>query len=337
MILVGFRGGLGGAAVQAVRDSQPLVLCSLFSAGSAFDMQHPISQRLALALFLLYLALFPGSTIVVALGQVPAWGGWMGGALLLLQGASVLSWLIGRYGRRGALAAALVFMLGWGVEYLGITTGLPFGRYRYTEALQPRLPGAVPLAIPCAWLMIALGADDFRFLIFDFRLGRTIQNPKSKIQNGIVVATLVLLLDLQIETVAAAVNRYWVWLDGGLYYGVPAANFVAWWLLGLVMATLVAHLLHGKSPEPGRVRGPRSVVYCNGLRTTDHGPLTPHASCLTQYIPTYLYLLNTLMFTTINLARGYIAAGLIGVAVLIAAVFALALAARRNRLVISNE
>ncbi|MFL5803127.1 MAG: carotenoid biosynthesis protein, partial [Roseiflexaceae bacterium] len=112
-------------------------------------MPRLIFHRLALALFLLYLALFPGSTIVVALGQVPAWGAWMGGALLLLQAAIVLCWLVGGYGRHGGLVAALVFLLSWGAEQLGATTGWPFGRYRYTGALQPRLPGAVPLAIPC--------------------------------------------------------------------------------------------------------------------------------------------------------------------------------------------
>jgi len=301
-------------------------------------MWHLISQRLSLALFLFYLALFPGSTIVVALGQVPAWGAWMGGALLLLQGAIVLRWLIESYDQRGAVAAALVFLLGWGVEYLGVTTSVPFGYYRYTEALQPHLPGAVPLAIPCAWLMVAVGADNFRFLIFDFRLDDddSVKNLQSKIQNGIVVATLVLLLDLQLETVATHISRYWIWLESGLYYGVPIANFVAWWLFGLIMAAALAHQLHGKSPKSGRGRALWFVIRCDRPGTTDHGPMTRHVSRITQHIPAYLYLLNTLMFTAINLARGYIIAGLIGVAVLIASMWALALAERRNRLAIGN-
>ena len=58
-----------------------------------------------------------------------------------------------------------------------------------------------------------------------------------------LAATLVLLLDLQIETVATKINRYWSWRDGGPYYGVPTANFVAWWLIGLVMALVVATIL----------------------------------------------------------------------------------------------
>jgi bisanhydrobacterioruberin hydratase len=283
-------------------------------------MPSVIFRRLALALFLVYLALVPGVTIAVALDQVPAGGAWMGGALLLLQGASVLCWLIEVYGRRGALAATLVFLLGWGVEALGVTTGFPFGRYSYTGTLQPQLPGGVPLAIPCAWLMVAVGATHFRFWILDFG---------SNIKHLLVAATLVLLLDLQIETVATAINRYWLWLDGGVYYGVPAANFVAWWLVGLAMAALLAWALGGQNREPRTEnREPRATHHASRI--------TYHASRITQQIPTYLYLLSTLMFAAINLARGYTVAGLIGVVVLLVAASALVPAARRKRSVISD-
>ena len=121
-------------------------------------MIRKTSQQLALILFCIYLAVLPGSTIVVALDRVPRWGAWMGGALLLIQGAAALCWLLGRHGARGGLAALLVFLLAWAVEHAGVTTGMPFGRYHYTGALQPQLFGAVPLAIPCAWLMVAAGA-----------------------------------------------------------------------------------------------------------------------------------------------------------------------------------
>jgi putative membrane protein len=121
-------------------------------------MIRNIFQRLALLLFCIYLAVFPGSTIVVALDRVPIWGTWMGGALLMLQGGTALCWLVGRRGARGGLAALLVFGLAWAVEHIGVTTGMPFGRYRYTGVLQPQLLGIVPLAIPCAWLMVATGA-----------------------------------------------------------------------------------------------------------------------------------------------------------------------------------
>jgi len=107
-------------------------------------------------------------------------------------------------------------------------------------------------------------------------------------------ATLVLLLDLQIEPVATRINQYWIWLDGGPYYGVPTANFVAWWLTGLVMAVVVAVALGG--------RGDGEIGF------------TSHVS---RQLPSYLYLLSTLMFTIVNLVRGYTVAGLVGVFVLL--------------------
>jgi bisanhydrobacterioruberin hydratase len=282
-------------------------------------MMRNIFQRLALILFCIYLAVFPGSTIVVALDRVPGWGVWMGGALLLLQGGAALCWLVGRHGARGGLAALLVFLLAWAVEHVGVISGVPFGRYHYTGTLQPQLLGIVPLAIPCAWLMVAAGAwqlarTDDRRPTTDHRLLSTVVSRRWSV---VVAATLVLLLDLQIETVATKINRYWIWQDGGTYYGVPTANFVAWWLIGLVMAMVVATVLGRRGDaETGRQE--------TGDRRQETGALisrlTSHVSRLKLHVshrlPAYLYLLSTLMFAIINLAHGYTVSGLVGVFVL---------------------
>ncbi len=265
-------------------------------------------QRLSLLIFLVYLAVLPGSTVLVALDRVPAWGDWMGGALLIAEGAAVLCWLLGRHGRRGALAALLVFLIACGFEHVGVTTGFPFGRYHYTEMLQPQLLGVVPLAITSAWLMVAIGAWQLATA--------NVQTFKRSNVQTFVAATLVLLLDLQIETVATKVNRYWVWLDGGAYYGVPTANFIAWWLVGLGMALVVARVLGDGSSIAGadrksQVTG-RMPQISIGLR-----PATCNLQPMSR-IPANLYLLSTLMFAIINLAHGYIVAGMVGVGVLLA-------------------
>jgi uncharacterized membrane protein len=276
-------------------------------------------QRFSLALFLLYLAVFPGSTITVALDRVPAWGEWMGNALLLVQGAGTLCWLLGNYGRRGALVALLVFTLAWGAEHVGVTTGRPFGSYRYTETLQPQLLGVVPLAIPFAWLMVAVGAwqlatlaDDRRPTTDDRR--RSILSGQWSVVGGQwsvvgIAATLVLLLDLQIETVATAINSYWVWLDSGPYYAVPTANFVAWWLVGGALALVVAWGLGREQ----RTKNKEQTVTQHATR------FTFHVSRIQPLIPAALYLLSTAMFSVVNLARGYSVAGLIGIMMLVVA------------------
>jgi uncharacterized membrane protein len=249
-------------------------------------------RQLALGLFLIYVALLPGSTITVMLDRIPDWGTWMGGALLLLQGVLLLCWLIGNYGRRGALVALLVFLLAWLVEHIGVTTGAPFGRYHYTATLQPQLLGIVPLAIPCAWLMVALGT---------WQLAAR-QRRRSDAQKILVAATLLMLLDMQIETVATAINHYWRWIGSGQYYGVPLSNFAAWWLVGGLIALLVARGLPHELP----------VTYPSS---------STRATALQQALPSCLYILNSLMFTAINLARGYALAGLVGLTVLLALTF----------------
>jgi len=264
-------------------------------------------RRSALGLFCLYIVAFPGSTLTVALDRVPAWGAWIGAALLFVQGAAVLCWLAATYGRRGVLAAALVFLLAWGVEHVGVATGFPFGAYRYTAVLRPQLPGVVPLAIPLAWLMVTVGAAECGRLIFDTRSHSEGQRESGgmRFKHLAQTATLVLLLDVQLETVATAINGYWVWLDHGPYYDVPTANFVAWWLIGLAMAALVAAVLRGE-PGPNQVGNPLGSTV-RSLQSTF------------QRLPAALYILNTLMFSAINLARGYALAGLVGLVVLLVA------------------
>nr|PZN26370.1 MAG: carotenoid biosynthesis protein [Chloroflexota bacterium] len=278
-------------------------------AGGSGPGPRALLQRLALALFLLYCAVFPGSTVTLALDRVPAWGEWMGAALLAVQGLAVACWLPGRYGRRGLLALAAALALAWCVEHIGETTGLPFGRYRYTEMLQPQILGVVPAPIALAWLMAALGSWQLARLALGGR--RPGLDPALVALTGL----LVVVLDLQIEPVATLVRPYWVWLDAGPYYGVPLANFAAWWAVGVVMALLVSLALGpSRAPQPADSR-PGWLPAVSG------------------HIPALLYLLSSLMFTAVNFAHGYPLAGVVGLSALVAAaIFAARSAARRGEI-----
>ncbi|NOK58044.1 MAG: putative membrane protein [Chloroflexi bacterium AL-W] len=248
-------------------------------------------QKCAIALFALYIAVFPGSLITVSLDRVPEWGVWMGSALLIVQGLIMLAWLVSRYGLRGLGASALIVLMAFGVEFVGEKTGFPFGRYAYTDVLQPQLFGSVPIAICFAWLFV---------VPISYEMAKSLpQNPLSRYPL-LVAATLVLLLDLQIETVAAYVNGYWTWFDQGPYYNIPTANFVAWWLVGLSMAGVLALCIRGVA-----------VHIVTGTMTREQR--------VWSFMPQTLYILNVVMFTAINLSHGYVLAGLIGVAILIGA------------------
>ena len=73
---------------------------------------------------------------------------------VLMQFAAVLVVLYNAWGlARTIRTFAIVTVLSYLAELLGSTTGFPFGKYHYTEVLQPQIAG-VPLLIPLAWMMM---------------------------------------------------------------------------------------------------------------------------------------------------------------------------------------
>jgi putative membrane protein len=105
-----------------------------------------------------YLFVYPFGILLIALDIVPTWGTWMGGALLIAQGSMMGLWLVANYRWRGLLAALCIVVLSWAVEHVGVTTGFPFGGYSYTDALNLKIFGVVPLAVPFAWLLVVPAA-----------------------------------------------------------------------------------------------------------------------------------------------------------------------------------
>ncbi|MGB9754207.1 carotenoid biosynthesis protein [Roseiflexus castenholzii] len=255
----------------------------------------PLFQWLSLACFFAYCAVFPGSTITVALNAVPSWGLWMGAAMLIVQGLAVIFWGLGMHGARGGLAVGLAAVLAWAVEHIGETTGWPFGRYQYTEMLQPQILGIVPVPITLAWLMAGFGSWQLARLALGGRGGR--------IGLATLTGVLIVVLDLQIETVATFINAYWTWIDTGPYYQVPPQNFVGWWIVGFLMALIMTFLLPPDAGvEPADASStPKPSLWARTL------PFVWHR------VPALLYMLSSIFFTAANLARGYPLAGLVGV------------------------
>lgn len=191
----------------------------------------PWGRAIGVALSI-YLFIYVWAVPMLMLDLVPTWGEWMGGVLIILQGSIVVLWLLAVSGRRGALAAALIALLSFLVEYAGVSTGLPFGHYEYTAALGIKV-GSVPLPIPFAWLMVVPGA---------------LMTAAAIRRSALVVplaALLALWLDLLIEPVAAYVTGYWHWLEPGPYYGIPTSNFIAWGATAFVLALLLRLLVPG--------------------------------------------------------------------------------------------
>jgi putative membrane protein len=112
-------------------------------------------------------------------------------------------------------------LLGFGMEVLGVKTGLIFGEYAYGSSLGWKL-FEVPLLIAGNWLLLTYSAGAV--------LARMKWHWLPKL---LIAASLLCALDFLIEPVAMALD-FWQW-EGGI---VPMRNYVAWWLLGAVMLGL---------------------------------------------------------------------------------------------------
>lgn len=112
------------------------------------------------------------------------------------------------------LSAAVAFVVGMGVELLGVNFGLIFGQYVYGDNLGVKV-GGVPLLIGANWVMLtfitgAVGAAFFQRAVFSAAFG----------------ALLMVLLDLVIEPVAPKFD-YWEFANDT----APLSNYIGWFLV----------------------------------------------------------------------------------------------------------
>jgi uncharacterized membrane protein len=134
-----------------------------------------------------------------------------------------------------ALPMAAAGAVGFGSELVGVATGRPFGHYRYSGRLGPRVAG-VPLLAAAAWAMLARPAWVTAGLISRRRARRV------ALAAGALTAWDVFLDPRMVR------EGYWTWPGGGRYEGVPASNFAGWWLTGLAVFATYAALARDEPP-----------------------------------------------------------------------------------------
>ena len=127
--------------------------------------------------------------------------------------------------RRTLFHVASVVLFAWAVEYLGSSTGIPFGRYSYTDQLQPQLFG-VPLLIPCAWLMMMPPSWAAAYSIVQKR------NAVFVLVSALAFTAWDLFLDPQMVHWGL-----WTWDQPSGYFGIPWTNFAGWLLAAAILTT----------------------------------------------------------------------------------------------------
>ncbi|MBL8155372.1 MAG: carotenoid biosynthesis protein [Anaerolineae bacterium] len=131
--------------------------------------------------------------------------------------------------RRTLVMASGVAVLGWLVEFVGSSTGFPFGSYHYTELLQPQI-AKVPVLIPLAWLMMLPCA----WAVTTVLIGK----QRSPVLFAFVTALVFTAWDLFLDP-QMVVWGFWVWENPVGYFGIPWVNFLGWILSSFVITLLI--------------------------------------------------------------------------------------------------
>jgi len=157
--------------------------------------------------------------------------------LLILFGTAVMrlpliAGVIPLLDRRALLAIGLLTLYTYGIEFLGVLTGLPYGGFEYTVDLGPMLFQTVPAALPIFFFPLVLNAYLLTVLVLGHRAAR------ASVRLPVVIAT-VLAMDLVLDPSAVALGFWsydaplsgdslWASATALRFYGVPLSNYLGW-------------------------------------------------------------------------------------------------------------
>ena len=182
----------------------------------------PANQRVATLMFS-----FGGQTTVV-----------LGALAGILHAASRLGW------QRAFAIFAAAFGISLGAEFVGTTTGYPFGPYSYTTQLGYLIGGRVPFNIPTSWFFMLYAS-----LAICGRVLASDDSTRGRWRWAIVAAFVLTAWDVSMDPAMVA-TTHWLWhlpsasdaslaqrvFLSNLFYGMPITNWIGWLLTGCLVA-----------------------------------------------------------------------------------------------------
>lgn len=159
--------------------------------------------------------------------------------LVIYLTAAVAEWGWRRAAAFTALAGGLAFLAEWSSTRIGV----PFGLYHYTGTTrgQELYLGNVPFFDPLSFTFLAYASLGLA------RSALARRGPKSgamgvpPVPLAVATGVLMMCLDVVIDPLAVRGDRWFLgrifyYPEPGWYFGVPAANFAGWAVLGSVIA-----------------------------------------------------------------------------------------------------
>ncbi len=140
--------------------------------------------------------------------------------------------------RRAVSAVLVLSVFGYVIEGLGVATGFPYGTFFYGDSLGPKLFGLAPYILPVSYVPLVIGAV-------------AATGSRSVAPWILKSALLLTLMDGVLDPGAASLG-FWVWPEGGPYYGVPVSNYLGWVLSGALASLLLLGVGRWEGPPlPG--------------------------------------------------------------------------------------
>jgi putative membrane protein len=185
---------------------------------------------------------------------------------VLMQASAVIIILYTAWGwPRTLKTVIIVAVVSYLAELLGSKTGLPFGKYHYTDLLQPQLAG-VPLLIPLAWLMMLPPAWAVASIILGKNFNheghegaqrKTLRSSSWNVvpfvvKHALISAFAFTAWDLFLDPQMVGWG-FWVWEIPGQYFGIPLVNYLGW----IVVSFLITLFANPKDLPIG----PLALVY----------------------------------------------------------------------------
>jgi uncharacterized membrane protein len=147
-------------------------------------------------------------------------------------------------------------------EIISLHIGFPFGRYYFTDVMGPKV-FQVPVLLALAYLGIGYVSWILAVLIVG-KWGKPVRGARVFVL-PLLASLIMLAWDLSMEPDWSTVDRAWIWLEGGLYFGVPLRNFFGWFLTGYCYYQVFALYLRAKqisvASVPSRFWYPVILLY----------------------------------------------------------------------------
>jgi uncharacterized membrane protein len=165
------------------------------------------------------------------------------------------------------IGRTLIYLLGgysvaWLSEFSSIYTGWPYGLYIYIPATrtQELWVLGVPFMDSLSYVFLSYASYSLALLLSAVRVrpregGPVLEAGNSSPATVFLAAVLFVTLDIIIDPLALRGYRWFLgqiygYPEPGIYFGIPLSNFAGWFLVGIIMISLLQRLARWSPQAP---------------------------------------------------------------------------------------